>query len=684
MSSYTDLKPPLVAHFVWHPNDHDRVYPLIEKFRKYLTRDIKKPFSRELNIPTFLYMSSDIRGVPSSIPWGSGLHNVVFLFVSHNMVSQDKKWKSYIDSIHKSLTIIPISIDRSGNKFNSLEGRLYHKHFIRAYSWPSVNWVERGILELSHELYRYGLNSDNCNEKDNGALKLFLSHAKCDKTGLRHAQSVKNYIDNSVMQHFFNTYDIAPAHRFDQAIVNNIKSSTLIAFSTDHYSSRYWCQREILTAKEEDRPILAVNCLECYEDRIFPAVSNVPCVHATAEGDLSEKEILNILIAALLETMRYRHAKELLKNYKMQNWIDNDAIILARPPEIEQILAIKDSLPGNLDRIHVCYPDPPLYREETAWAEKLNVDISTPLWSIRKEGNYTLGTSVSLSISEYPTPDYDENNLHADELQRFSQMLVQYLLARGSTLIYGGDLRNDGFTQFTLDEAAVLRDRLGTPNKKYVKSYLAWPLYLKSENTDWYANYADILDKEEVPLPEDIEDEGVSKEQYIDPRGTYNRYIWSRCLSRMREEVGEASKAHICAGGKPAGYLGKMPGVLEEFLIALKKMNPIYLVGGLGGITHIICQYLLQKTDVPKELTKDWQVEHTAGYADLLKFADSKGHGTDYSEILQTLKKTDLDELAAGAGLDTDQYKRLMQTPFVDEAVHLILEGLRKLQEEGK
>lgn len=365
--------------------------------------------------------------------------------------------------------------------------------------------------------------------------------------------------------------------------MDSIKSSTPITFSTDRYSSRYWCQREILTAKEEDRPILVVNCLERYEDRIFPAASNVPCLYATAEGDLSE-----------------------------------------------------------------------------------------------------LGTSVSLSISEYPTPDYDENNLHADELQRFSQMLVQYLLARGSTLIYGGDLRNDGFTQFTLDEAAVLRDRLGIPNKKYVKSYLAWPLYLKSENTSWYANYADILDKEEVPLPKDIESKSVSKEQYIDPRGTYNRYIWSRCLSEMREEVGKASEAHICAGGKPAGYLGKMPGILEEFLIALKKMNPIYLVGGLGGITHIICQYLLQKTDVPKELTKDWQVEHTVGYADLLKFADSKGHGTDYSEILHTLKKTDLDELAAGAGLDTDQYKRLMQTPFVDEAVHLILEGLRKLQEEGK
>lgn len=66
----------------------------------------------------FFYISSDVRGVPSSIPEELGVYNVVFLFVSHNMVSQDKKWKNYIDSIHKSLTIIPISIDRSGNSFN--------------------------------------------------------------------------------------------------------------------------------------------------------------------------------------------------------------------------------------------------------------------------------------------------------------------------------------------------------------------------------------------------------------------------------------------------------------------------------------------------------------------------------------------------------------------------------------
>lgn len=89
-----------------------------------------------------------------------------------------------------------------GIALTSFEGRLYHKHFIRVHSWPSANWIEHGILEHSHELYRYGLNIDSFTEKYNDALKLFLSHAKRDKAGLRHAQSVKNYIDNSVMQFF--------------------------------------------------------------------------------------------------------------------------------------------------------------------------------------------------------------------------------------------------------------------------------------------------------------------------------------------------------------------------------------------------------------------------------------------------------------------------------------------------
>ena len=38
-----------------------------------------------------------------------------------------------------------------------------------------------------------------------------------------------------------------------------------------------------------------------------------------------------------------------------------------------------------------------------------------------------------------------------------------------------------------------------------------------------------------------------------------------------------------------------------------------------------------------------------------------------------------LDELVERSGLTGDKYIRLMKTPFVDEAVHLIIEGLNNI-----
>ena len=56
-----------------------------------------------------------------------------------------------------------------------------------------------------------------------------------------------------------------------------------------------------------------------------------------------------------------------------------------------------------------------------------------------------------------------------------------------------------------------------------------------------------------------------------------------------------------------------MPGVLEEFLISLKENKPIFLVGGLGGITSKICDSIKNKT-IAEEFTEYWQITHNIGY----------------------------------------------------------------------
>ena len=92
------ITPPLAVHFIWHPNDNENIYSTMIEFRRYLTRDIDRPFSRELNIPTFLYSSRKPKTPPSSIPQKLATKDVIFLFISSNTL-MNPDWEDYQSKI---------------------------------------------------------------------------------------------------------------------------------------------------------------------------------------------------------------------------------------------------------------------------------------------------------------------------------------------------------------------------------------------------------------------------------------------------------------------------------------------------------------------------------------------------------------------------------------------------------
>ncbi|MCW9709725.1 TIR domain-containing protein [Avibacterium sp. 21-586] len=672
----TPITPPIAVHFVWHPDDNDNIRSIIMDFRRYLTRDIERPFSRELNIPTFLYSSKSFKCLPSK-PEKLANKDVIFLFISCNTLMYSN-WETYINELPEDddYNVIPVAIEQAGINHTS-SGRLKNYNCIRAFDWPEEFKKEYAILFLSHEIYRFGLK--NAQPGSLGiyhSIRLFLSHAKKGDIGLNHAESIKHFLDNSNMQRFFDANQISPGFKFDQEIEGHIKNSTIIAIASDHYSSRYWCQREILSAKKERRPIILVNSLEEYEDRVFPAASNIPCVHVTVEP-LREIDILKILIAALLETIRFEHAHKLLCYYQEQGWIDSSAEIFARPPEIQQLI---DSLKKK-EHLAVCYPEPPLYKEEMEWVNHFNITVSTPLWTSAYERDDDKKFRIGLSISEYLPDGYEIQHQDLDELKRFSQSLARHLLANKHTLIYGGDLRDDGFTQFILDEAAVLRDRLQV-EKLFVENYLSWPLYIKKENMKWYANYKTVVNPISVNIPNDIAEIINDSNLFLEPNCPENKYIWSRCLTTMREESILSSDVRVLAGGKFENYLGKMPGVLEEFLISLRKEKPIFLIGGLGGLTSKLCNSIKNKSIV-EEFTEEWQVSHNASYIELQNIAAKNNHSANYEEIKFVIENISIEMLAQRVGLLREDYEKLMITPFIDECVHLIIKGIRNLSKRG-
>lgn len=666
----TQYAPPLAVNFVWNFADFEAVNPIIDVVRKSFARDKDKPFSRGLNIPLFFYSSQNANEIPHDSPSALAKRNVIFVFTSVNTNGREN-WRNYVEELpaSPSTTIVPIAIDKNGLAH---KGSLAGANCIRAYDWPTDNADYFVIVSLAHEIYRYGcLSIDPEDSGKTSSITIFLSHAKAGDTGRLHSEEIKKFLDNSNLNRFFDSTEISPGFQFDQEIEKSIKKSTLVAIESDAYSSRYWCQREILCAKQYNRPMVVVNSLNDYEDRIFPAASNVPCVHVSSETPLSQCDILRILSAALLETVRYAHSVQCLEYYKEVGWLEDDCELSARPPEIRQALKVKSN-----DQQKICYPEPPIYSDEADWHIHLDIESFTPLWRLTERDNL-LQQRVGISISEVQEDGFSSNHIHSDHLIRLAQDIARHLLARSATLIYGGDLRPDGFTEFILDEAAILKERIGGDLPK-VENHLAWPLYVSEpEIVAWRAKYREVMKTDEYDIPSDVAS-GLAQDVVLLPTTPENAYVWSRCLTEMREKSIASSTVRICAGGKLSGYKGKMPGVFEEIALAFNSQKPTFLLGAFGGVVGSVCSLLLTKA-IPEALTEDWQISHNSGYGELQAIAKSHGKECDYSAIIEFFQKTNVLDIATRCGLSADEYIRIMNSPFVDECLYLILKGLNNL-----
>lgn len=764
----TTFVPPLAVHLIWGSKDYayyseghedylDKISKFVLEFRKYLTRDPDKQFSRTLDIPTFLYCSDNPKKLPKLKKMAK--KDIVFFFVTPDMVR--KEWDNYIDEIILKVEndknekdtnktenninnrteekyVIPIALNEKSLNF-SLYDSMIKKNFVRLDDLKNEETRIEGIIKLLYEFYKRIWSN-----KSDEQIKLFLSHTKKDDSGYAYAKSIIHHISTLNIGRFFDIYDIQPGDNFERKIEKEIEKSTFLAIMSDNYSTRYWCQRELISAKKAKRPIVVINCLDEYEDRAFTAIVNLPSVRVPAvktrnninketlfESNaivdyygVKSKYTLKILLAAVVETIRCKYSIDILSFYKDIKFLeDSNATTLSRPPESWQI---QEAITRNKN---IYYPEPPIYHRELKYilstvprvAENRAVEIGTPLWSGKYykdngeweekeflDNNKNLNLKVGLSIANYlyfsrerhesnkkegtsdmRILDCEKHSQHVDELERFSQTLVRYLLARNCRLIYGGDLRDNGYTEFILNEARITKDRLHNDNNKvndhekdaYVLNYVAWPYYLEEKTKEWCVNEPGLFEVTEVEPTC-----GTDRDKYIDKSSIENLVIRSQCLTKMREESIDKSDARIFAGGKIRGYSGKMPGIVEEFIISWENRKPIYLIGGLGGVTELLCNGIIWQ-EVPQALMRGWQESYNKylEYPDLEykelynNLVDCKNNINYDNLIYILLGSISLKDLSYMSGLTEKKYKRLMETPFVDEAVHLIIEGLENI-----
>ena len=188
-------------------------------------------------------------------------------------------------------------------------------------------------------------------------IKLFISHTKREAKALQLAEALKQALDNTQVDRFFDSVDIASGFQFDKEIDANIENAALIAIRSDRYSDSPWCRMEVMSAKRLKCPIIVVDVLQHHEDRSFPYLSNVPVIRFDLEQPLTApettKKLQAIIDFALLEVLRFKYIEKHFAHLKSWRWLPKDATILSRPPEERDLKSLETNK-------QIIYPDPPI------------------------------------------------------------------------------------------------------------------------------------------------------------------------------------------------------------------------------------------------------------------------------------------------------------------------------------
>jgi len=423
---------------------------------------------------------------------------------------------------------------------------------------------------------------------DDPPLRLFLSHAKAnlsedDDHPLR---IVQRAIRDLPITGWFDAANIPTSAEFSEAIEKGLKDcSIVIAFLTDDYASRIWCQREILDAKRLGVPILVVIALEIGEVRSFPYLGNVPtlCCRSSQIDSIGEK----VVSYSVRETLRALHNRLTLAGQT-----DPDEVPLASPPEAAT-LAYRNAK-------KFVYPDPPLTEAEHALIKELRPDAEflTPLIKLAKGQQ---PDKTVLAVSAGNSSDLARYGLTKHHEKTLEEELYLYLITSGFQIAYGGALQGDyskangNFTKmlFEIDRNySDLVRQAGANRVEAIVNYAPWPLHVGYGRKEHrlFRNADDLI---QCPAPDSAEVPESIDELFPIPEKkdafrfksmtVQQRLAWTRGLTAMRALMTEGCAARLAIGGKLRGFSGIYPGIVEEAWMSLASGRPLFLIGAFGG-----------------------------------------------------------------------------------------------------
>lgn len=258
--------------------------------------------------------------------------------------------------------------------------------------------------------------------------------------------------------------------------------------------------------------------------------------------------------------------------------------------------------------------------------------------------------TIAVSISE--SPDMSVLGLGDEHLRDAMAEIARHLLALGARLIYGGDLRQHGFSDLLFELVARhRRDANEGDRRSGVTNYLAWPVHILQAMVDLETQISEVQDSAElVCLRIDGNGLPIEERRGLQPQ-VPTEQDWADGLTSMRFTMMTNSDARILVGGRVEGYKGTMPGIAEEALLSLRAGMPTFLVGGFGGCTRDIAETL-----------------------GLIQPRPTSNHGWAHRSEFAAFTTADLNN-----GLTDEENATLACTPHIDQAITLVLRGMMQL-----
>ena len=573
-------------------------------------------------------------------------------------------------------------------------------------------------------------------------LKIFVSHAKKDGRAIasRLRRAVYQY---GQLEAFFDEADLPVGYDFEEKLELEVEKSSaaLIAISTDFFSLRSWTKREISLArrpvphpntrtlvKSDDviyysTPVIAVDARTKYWSPAPAELSNVPTLYWDPQRaeEILDRLLLETLLAHVWCQRGVNHSLSVNSDAGTRrlflSWTPDEYTILALKERMERdglVPRIRQNVSASVEdisKIEIYYPGRSLPKDK----EDRLLSVFSPSVSFRTYQPYLDGPDEipnnQHTVIGVTCGDWKQSSSIGYSLEHIDELTVNIcanLMNLGYRICYSGYLRlreENAFSKVIYEVARTIVQDLEGRAVAPLLNPQAWDYHEEWSVSD-EAHRHGVLELVRVD-PIGPESAGFKTTEEAKPWWRAVALAWARAAVHMDDPppLGFFVTVRVAFGGAWESGAGRIPGVAEEILAALRHNTPLLVLGGLaGGCCEAITRYLLGMAQYPSFLTSAWQSKQPNALA--LEKARKAAKLTEIdhvtyeelstwtrrpaSEILDELRqqlgeyRQRIDELRTDkalriAGLNYDEHYELMTTRSLRTACELIAVAVERI-----